>query len=161
MKSTTFPDKYIGKSIYTFRILSYVSFSSVLDSNGALPTLKTKYPYKASNRELLGTIHRLFHRRSLLSQFREVHSLEFHRKFVFDWIKELLLNWRINGPAKVANLQHVKAVENVFRFDIAMDHTIAMKIPNSACDLSEIIAGIVLGEVVFCSDFSKKTAVSS
>lgn len=71
----------------------------------------------------------------------------------------MVLQGGVDGPAKVADLEHVEAVQDVLRLDVAMDHVVAVQKSHSAHHLPEIEGGEVLLETAPLADLLEQAPV--
>lgn len=89
----------------------------------------------------------------------EARSPTSRRRFGACWVKTKVLKRRVDSPAKIANLEHIKRIEYIFRFDIAMYDIVAVQVSDAADHLPEVEGGEVLLEVVLLADLLEEAAV--
>ena len=68
------------------------------------------------------------------------------------WVNSQLLDRRVYRPSEITDLQNIEAVENILGFYVTMDDAVAVEVSDAAGYLPEIVAGLVLWEVVLGPD---------
>lgn len=75
------------------------------------------------------------------------------------WIIKGVLEGRVYGPTEVADLQHIKVVEDVLGFNITMDNVVAMQVSYTADNLPKIKWREVFFKMIFFANLLKKTTI--
>lgn len=57
-----------------------------------------------------------------------------------------LLKGGVDSPTEVTQLEHSKAIKDVFRFDVSVHNRVAVKILETSYDLSQVVGCLILLE---------------